>query len=783
LAAASLFAQPSPKLNPLSHEYFQRGTFVELPLTGENLVQPVRVIVSGAPGIVANILSNQTASAGIESSLGGISVANPAVGKQVNISISISATAGLTGRELRIVTSNGVSNPVPLRVSDLPEFYSTANNHSLADAQAVELPATINGVINAAAESDFFRVSGRKGQHLIFEVDAWRNGSPLDSSLAILDRTGSELARNEDAVGLDSVLVFEVPQDGQYVVQLRDFRYEGGQNYTYRLRAGELPLVTSSFPFGGKRGETVEVELRGHNLEHANKLTLKLAAESGVGRQELRAATSKGLSNPFLFETSDLPHIPEKEPNDTAAQAQQIAIPSAINGRIEKADDVDTFKFHARKNEFLVFEIFAYRFGSKLDALLTLSDEQGKILTRNDDSSAEDARLEYRFPEEGDYQVSLRDLLHRGGEDYSYRLTLTVPQPNYSVVFLPDAPRIRRGGRVPIRCEVNRSNGFAEAVKISCDDLPSGVYAEPLLIPAGENSGLLLLSADPAAELKTSPLFISGSALHEGQVVTRRAQAIAGEKTALSGFLTVFPAAPFSVEPSTLMANIEQLGTGNIDVWVERKPGFNGQIKIVPEGFSLGRDPIGKSFEFQPLIIKAGENGGTLALSAKLDSEIGTRAIVLRGETDLDNGETAWAYSPLIPVRTSPVPFALTTTARKLAVTALPPGSASAAAEGLFTAKADRRDGFDGEIKLRLEGVPPGVAATVQPIPAGSGEIQVKLVASEKAPTGKDFELKLTGEGIHHDHIFKFHAPAITLTINAPEPAASNAPKLAKTEQ
>src|SRR5207253_10107425 len=94
------------------------------------------------------------------------------------------------------------------------------------------------------------------------DLDASRRGSALDSSLAILNAAGKELARNEDYNGLDSLLLFDASEEGEYLLQLRDFRYQGGGNYTYRLYAGALPYVESIFPLGGQRGQQVEVALK-----------------------------------------------------------------------------------------------------------------------------------------------------------------------------------------------------------------------------------------------------------------------------------------------------------------------------------------------------------------------------------------------------------------------------------------------------------------------------------------------------------------------------------------
>jgi hypothetical protein len=390
--------------------------------------------------------------------------------------------------------------------------------------------------------------------------------------------------------------------------------------------------------------------------------------------------------------------------------------------------------------------------------------------------------LDHRFSEEGDYVIMLDDLLGRGGDDYGYRMTATTPQPNFSVVFLPDTPRIHRGGRVPIRCEVNRVNGFNDPVMIRAESLPAGIYVEPLLLPSGSGSGLLILSANSEAAVGSFPLKLEGKGIVNGKSVSHQGKPISNDKTAKAAFLTILEAAPFTIEPATMMAGIEQNQNGSIEVVVDRKNGFAGEIKISPEGFSFGRDAMTRSFDFKPLVLKGSESQGRLNLKTRLDSEIGTRAVVMRGESEI-NGQTVASYSGVIPVGTSPVPFVLSTSLKKVVVTAIPSGSTSAAADGVFLVKAERRDGFEVEFELKLEGVPEGVTATVEKIPAKAGEVSLKVVASDKAPVGKDFQLTITGTGTHKDRIYKFQPAAVTLTINAPEPVETKDPKLAKSEK
>lgn len=749
----------------------QRGTSSEITLTGENLGRAEKVIISGDPGVVASIVRESQPQVQVESSLGGISTVAPANDKSLRVQLTITNNASLSEREIRVVTKDGVSNPRVLKVGALPEVTSREDNKSAEKAQLVELPGVVSGVISGPSESDFYKFKGKAGERVVLEVQAYRMGSQLDSSLMVLDGGGKELARNEDRLGLDSVVEFSIPADAEYTVQLRDFRHFGGGDFRYRLVMGVLPFVTSHFPLGGRRGETVEVELKGTNLEGANKMLLHLADHGALGAQEVRASTAKGLSNPFSFETSGLAQFLEKEPNSAIDQADLVSFPGALNGRIQAEKDYDAYRFRAVKDQQLTFEVQAQRFGSPLDALLTLTDARGVVLARNDDAAGADARLDHRFTEAGEYVLIVEDLLERGGEAYTYRVTGSTAEPDYAVAFLPDTLRVRRGGRVPVRVEITRMNGFDEPVKLQFENLAGGLFAEPVMMNSSSGSAvLMMLNASPEALEGSFPLSLKATATVSGKTIERGATPISGDKPVKAGFVTVLESVPFSVAPATIMAAVEQNQGANIEVMVERKNGFAGEITIAPEGFSTRREPITRSFEFQPLVLKGNESKGTLALKAKVDSETGIRPIYLKAEAQV-GGEKAVEYSALLPVGATEIPFVLTTTLKKVAITALAPGSQSAAGEAFFTVKANRRAGFNGEIALGLEGVPEGVSVTVDKIPENGAEANIKLVASDKAPAGKEFQLTVTGKGVFREKNYKFQPAAITLNVNAPEQA------------
>ena len=791
IAAASVSAQPVPKLNSLSPEWIQRGTTVEIVFMGENLGADASFIFSGDAGLTAsNVPAPPTTKAvvTIESNRGGVSSIEPSPprdGKRLIARVTAAADASFNAREARVVTPAGVSNPMQLNVGQWPEIGEKEPNNTPEQAQAVVLPASFSGTISASTQVDFYRFKGSKGQELVFDVDASNRGSPLDSSLALLNAAGKELARSEDVNGLDSLLAFTVPEDGEYLIQLRDFRYQGGGNFTYRLQAGALPYLQSMFPFGGQRGKPVEVALTGRNLAGTSKMTLNIAPMAPLGRQEIRASTPNGYSNLRAFDVSDLPDFLESEPNDATDKANTLSIPVVINGRIGGEKDIDRFKFKAAQDQKLVCEVLASRFGSRLDALLMLSEAAGNLLSQNDDSAATDARIEFDAKKDAEYVLSLRDLTERGGEDFAYRLAIRpsggAAAASFAARYRPDTIRVSRGSHSRIQCEVIPADGFSGPVRFVFQDLPDGVFSEPLVMTMGvPSSGLLHLAAGKSVPLGTFPIKLMASGAVGDKPITRRAEPMSGDKPVKEGFLTILDTAPFTLELVTLSAAVEQNQTATVEVMVQRREAFMGDIKLGAEGFSAGTNPITKSFDVAEVTLKGNESLGKVNFTARQDSEVGIRTVVIRGDATVE-GQPVTEYSRPLPVSVSQVPFVISSTLSRLMITALPPGSQSAAGETSTTVKVDRRAGFTNEVLLTIEGLPVGVNSVLEKLPANGGEIILKLVATEKAAIGTNFSFSILGTGLHNDRNYRSRSGAVTLVVSAPEiePAAPAAPAAA----
>ena len=167
--------------------------------------------------------------------------------------------------------ANG-ANRVPFAVDTLPEVTEREPNDTVKTAQRITTPTTVNGRIQEPGDVDVFAFQGRAGAEIVAEVLARRLGSPLDSSLELLDGQGRRVAFNDDwddkASGLlthqaDSHIAATLPADGPYFLRIGDVQHNGGGDFGYRLRVSaprpDFELRVSPAETGGGAGTCVPV--------------------------------------------------------------------------------------------------------------------------------------------------------------------------------------------------------------------------------------------------------------------------------------------------------------------------------------------------------------------------------------------------------------------------------------------------------------------------------------------------------------------------------------------
>jgi hypothetical protein len=154
----------------------------------------------------------------------------------VKVEITIPADAPRELLEFRLVNEDGGKTTGKVLIDDArPEVEEAEPNNSLRRPQALPaLPVTVTGRI-AETDADVFTFEGRAGETWIFETQASRIGSGLDPVLRARDARGIPLAVAVDAGKRDARLVFPVPADGRYTIEIFDADNRSGPNQTYRL--------------------------------------------------------------------------------------------------------------------------------------------------------------------------------------------------------------------------------------------------------------------------------------------------------------------------------------------------------------------------------------------------------------------------------------------------------------------------------------------------------------------------------------------------------------------
>ncbi|MCG9126321.1 PPC domain-containing protein [Candidatus Poribacteria bacterium] len=802
LSVCIVHAQVAPQLTNITPRAAQRGQTIDITLEGKNINEDAEIWFNNQ-GIKAAI-KQKAPSASVRFNGSGISGDVPTNPRLV-LSFEISKDAPLGNHQIRLITPNGVSNAQNFIVGDLPEINEQEPNSMKDGANMLTLPVTVNGTVSSLEDVDYFRFNLKKGARLICDINAQRMGSALDSYIELYDPSGNEIVKSEDGNGLDSFIDYTTEVEGEYTLYLRDVRYQGGGNHKYRLSIGELPYLQSVFPLGGKRGAANNVAVNGANLGSLNTLQLNIAADASTGIQELRVNTEKGLeTNPYPFAIGEFNETNETEPNNTLKEESKIGTPITVNGKIEKAGDVDRYSITVEKGATFVIEVQSRQFRSQLDPLLTVyshkkgeSDEdvEEQVISVNDDASGTDAIIGFSAPEAGNYGISVRDLNNGGGAEYPYRLTIRPLKPSFSVNVSTDNPRITRGGTFVMTVSVARIDGFKGGLKFYSPDLPKGFVVSPTVLYPTQNQTLLTITAPDDAALGLHPFSIVGV----GSIGDKRIEVPASPKEIL---LTVMEAPPFTLEVADIDINVVHNKTTNFHVIAHRKEGFNDAIALNVAGIP-GRVSGGKA------TIPAGKNSAMISLRAgtverreqfSVVPTPGTNYISVTGSANV-NRENYTEATPAIPLTVVEAPFIVTIEPLRFSIvfpksktvdepTAAVEGDGTivavsnpSPAENTDTETAEttetvdpikksatltmsivRRGSFTDFVTITPILVPEGITVPEATIPMNENDVEVDLEAISTLEA-KTYQVKFRGTAVINGTAFIQESPIINVKI------------------
>ena len=638
---------------------------------------------------------------------------------------------------VQVRCTSGISEFRSFFVGALPVVDEKEPNGSLAEAQAVPLNTTIQGVVTGE-DVDYFAIPLAKGQRLSVDVEALRLGTFLfDPAVAILDEKRFELATVDDVpiAFQDCVVSMLAPADGTYYVQMRETSYGGNDNCRYRLHVGTFPRPTAVYPAGGKAGEKVATEFLG---DAAGPLPYEVAVPAAGSLLKLFAADAQGIGpTAILFRISSQGNLLESEPNNDIATANNSADPSSsFNGIISTDGDIDCFGFEAKKGQAFDVECYARRLRSGLDPVITVLRADGGTVGANDDSRGPDSSLRFQVPEDGPYVVRVGDHLGRGRPDFVYRielqpvtpaLTLSIPRiDRYSqtrqTVMVP------RGNRYAVLINATRTN-FAGDLVLAAEKLPAGVTMHCRPMPTGLSQMPVVFEAAADAPIAGGLFDLEARPVDDKVQVRGRfenaADFIVGpnNNTFFSATvnrlaMAVVETLPFSLKIVPPKAPLVRNGTINLKVVVKRAEGFKEPITVE---FPFRSPGIGAGPNMQ---IPADQSEGIYTVNADGKAVTGDWPVYVIGQANV--GGQSWAASQLTTLQVAE-PFATAKLARS---------SCEQGQLAQIVCTLTQSVPFEGEGTARLQGLPPNTSCAEVKFTKETKEMVFEVKTNDKSPVG-----------------------------------------------
>lgn len=542
-----------------------------------------------------------------------------------------------------------------------------------------------------------------------------------------------------------------------------------------------IARLNSVFPAGGKQGSTVEVTLAGADLDGASRLyfthagitakqimleptefdpqphpadgrfTVTIAADVPPGMYEVRAAGKYGLSNPRYFPVDTRPEVNETEPNSRVDQANEVPADGVVNG-VANGADRDFFQFPAKKGQRLLIDCQARRIDSRLDPMLVIYDAHGNELASAHDGSHRDTLLDYTVPADGLYVVEVHDFIYAGGADYFYRLTIGTG-PYVDFVFSPSGlpgtnqsyqvfGRNLPGGKIVPGLTIDGRPIEVVSTRIS---LPSAAEADrlPAATPIEPAAGGIdaILYRHPSQQGPSNPALVSLAtapvvAETEPNSTAAKSQKLSPPCEVVGQFYPVGDHDWFTFEAKKGDAYVIEV--------VSQRLGEPTDPYLMVEQVTVDADGHELSKELQQADDNMLNSGGfdfdtvhddpSFRFTAPSD---GRYRILVRDLYSSSRGDPRFIYR--LAVRHDQPDF-------RLAALAKFPGSQPNQQQSLVWSPnlrkggsdtleivAFRRDGFDGEIVVTAEGLPPGVTAAPVTIGPGRNSAALVLTAADNA--------------------------------------------------
>ena len=547
----------------------QPGSEFEVTVHGKYLTDADKLLF-GHPGIKAVPIKPEDKSDPIRPAKG----TNSDLDSVRKFKITIAKDVPTGESDVRIVSARGMSRPLPFLVGEQPQRPEEESNDESKLAQEITINSVIHGVLITNKDADYYTFTGKKGQRVLISCLTTSVASKANPYVKVFDDTNRLIGIQHGYRGGDALVDCELPRDGRYFIRVSEYNYlSGGYDHYYRLQVTTDPWIDAVYPPVVRPGEVNELTVYGRNLPGGKvhpkfkidgrplevlttKVTPKIPAEDVNKRPfppshvqtlsgyEFRLDGKDGRSDPFWLPFTDSTIIRETK-NDSADQAQEIAVPCGVVGQIEKFDDEDWYAIPLTKGQLIRIDLHGQTLGAPIDLQWELRlEREDKILTGADDRNKQSNVLfptatrdptatNFVAPEDGRYllRITSKGSFFSAGPRYCYYLCLSQSAPDFQLAARPLQAHLshgcilRQGSHQGYQVWAQRAGNFRGEIHLSVKGLPNGVTADPVVIPPNTNTGTLVVKAAGNAANWDGLIEIRGTANIKGKKVEHLAYA------------------------------------------------------------------------------------------------------------------------------------------------------------------------------------------------------------------------------------------------------------------
>lgn len=770
LVAPALHAA-TPKLVEILPRGGQRGADVDVTFTGDRLDDAAEVLFY-SPGFTVKEIT-------------------PVDAKNVKIKMAIAPDCKLGEHIMRLRTNSGLSEAWSFWVGQYPTVDEVEPNDDFAAPQRIEMNQTVHGVAQNE-DVDFYIVSAKKDQILSAEVEAMRLGRPYDGRVfdpyvAIMNKDRFEIALADDSPLLmqDCFASVIVPEDGDYVIQVRDASYEGSDQHRYRVHIGNFPRPSAVYPPGGKIGQERDFRLLGGaSGEFINKIKLPDAPSEKFGI--IAEKDGQSAASPNWLRVCTFDDVLEVEPNNNRNEATAGGeLPFAFNGIIETPGDEDWFKFTAKKDQKYTIRTFSRSIRSPLDSVVNVYQGDGKYIAGNDDQGGPDSRFDWTAPADGEHFINIRDHLKNGGPDYIYRIEAEAPVASLALNVSEFARYdyqsrqmlyVPRGNRSALVLNVARSNiggavtfempGIPDGVTMQAQEVPGNVNTYPVVFEAAADAPIAGRLTDLIVKSNDRPEITGIYEQNLDFVIGNPNQTVYYRSPVQKMAAAVVEEVPFRIDIVPPAVPLVQNGTIGLQIKATKIEGFDETIVVR----MLWNPPgIGSPGTIE---IPKGQSEVFYTLNANGDAETRTWPIAVMGETTGPKGPVI-ASSALTNLTIAP-PYV----SSKIELAAVEQGK-----DGAIICKLEQLKPFEGAAKIRLIGLPAKTECAEMTFNKDTTELIFPVKTASDTPNGQHknifcfVEIPENGQMIPHNV-----GQGGVFRVDPPPPPKKDAPPAPKEE-